>query len=205
MKKLTLLLLTLLCLPLMTRMEAQDRINLTGNWQFSFEKNGELSTVALPGTTDTNQKGTPCTNKTETTHLTRLYSYKGKAWYSREVVIPKEWKKQEVILFLERTKPTDIYIDGTLVSSSNDISTPQIHRLGRLKPGRHQLMIMVDNGSRVPEQIYSSSHAYTEDTQTNWNGIIGEIYLQKGEMRKSTRPASVLPCFREFHIAGKHF
>src|SRR5574344_91998 len=205
MKKLTLLLLTLLCLPLMTRMEAQDRINLTGNWQFSFERNGEFSTVALPGTTDTNQKGTPCTNKTETTHLTRLYSYKGKAWYSREVVIPKEWKKQEVILFLERTKPTDIYIDGTLVSSSNDISTPQIHRLSRLKPGRHQLMIMVDNVSRVPEQIYSSSHAYTEDTQTNWNGIIGEIYLQNGEMRKSTRPASVLPCFREFHIEGKHF
>jgi hypothetical protein len=36
---------------------------------------------------------------------------------------------------------------------------------------------MVDNGSGVPEQLYANSHAYTEDTQTNWNGIIGEIFL----------------------------
>ena len=185
MKKQTLLLFALLFLPLMASMEAQDRINLTGNWQFSSEKEGQTSTVTLPGTTDTNQKGIPCTNKSETTHLTRRYSFKGKGWYSRDIVIPKEWKKQEVILFLERTKPTDIYIDGRLTSSSNDISTPQIHHLGKLKPGKHRLIIMVDNSSRVPEQIYSSSHAYTEDTQTNWNGIIGEIYLHQGEIEKS--------------------
>ena len=205
MKKQTLLLFALLFLPLMASMEAQDRINLTGNWQFSSEKEGQTSTVTLPGTTDTNQKGIPCTNKSETTHLTRRYSFKGKGWYSRDIVIPKEWKKQEVILFLERTKPTDIYIDGRVKSSSNDISTPQIHHLGKLKPGKHRLIIMVDNSSRVPEQIYSSSHAYTEDTQTNWNGIIGEIYLHQGEIEKPTRPTAVLPCFREFHIEGKHF
>ena len=36
---------------------------------------------------------------------------------------------------------------------------------------------MVDNSSGVPEQIYANSHAYTEDTQTNWNGIIGRMEL----------------------------
>lgn len=45
MKKQTLLLFALLFLPLMASMEAQDRINLTGNWQFSFEKEGQTSTV----------------------------------------------------------------------------------------------------------------------------------------------------------------
>ena len=30
----------------------------------------------------------------------------------------------------------------------------------------------------IRDRVYGSSHAYTEDTQTNWNGIIGRIELQ---------------------------
>ena len=53
-----------------------------------------------------------------------------------------------------------------------------------MKSGKHQLDIVVDNSRGVPEQVYGSSHAYTEDTQTNWNGIIGEIKLgvRSGEL-----------------------
>ena len=53
-----------------------------------------------------------------------------------------------------------------------------------MKPGRHLLTIVVDNSRGVPTQLYASSHAYTEDTQTNWNGIIGRIELSAEEARK---------------------
>ena len=141
--------------------------------------------VNLPGTTDTNQKGTPLNRFDETTHLSRRYAYKGKAWYSREIDIPQEWAEKSVELLLERTKYTEVYIDGTLIGCNNDISTPQLYTLPQsLAPGRHTLTIMVDNGSHIPEQLFANSHACTEDTQTNWNGIIGKIeFRTKNEER----------------------
>ena len=57
----------------------------------------------------------------------------------------------------------------------------------------------------VPEQIYGNSHAYTEDTQTNWNGIIGNICLISGKEIAKMRPAKVNPAFNDFHIEGRHF
>jgi len=123
-----------------------------------------------------------------------------------------------VELFLERTKPTWVYLDGKLVDSCNFISTPQRYILPKMKSGKHQLEIVVDNSRGVPEQVYGSSHAYTEDTQTNWNGIIGEILLEvKSEERRvknsnvispasvQTYTGTVLPCFKDFHIEGAHF
>ena len=182
-------------------------MELSGEWRLTLdgEEKEEACVVSLPGTTDTNRKGTPNADRTETTHLSRLYSYKGKAFYSRDIEIPQGWSDADIYLFLERTKPTDVYVDDTLLSRADDISTPQIHCLGRLSAGRHKLTVMVDNSSRVPQQIYASSHAYTEDTQTNWNGIIGEIYLHKGVPAKPALTYEVLPCFRNFHIEGKHF
>ena len=46
----------------------------------------------------------------------------------------------------------------------------------------HLLTICVDNTENsVPKQLIANSHAYTEDTQTNWNGIIGEISLKASD------------------------
>ena len=208
-------------------MQAQS-ISLAGEWQVelgesksAFAKGKRVVTDAakraiLPGTIDTNHLGFAPKDTMETTHLTRLYAYKGAARYSRTINIPKDWKKKPVELFLERTRPTWVYVDGELVDSCNFISTPQRYLLPKkVKPGKHLLEIVVDNGRGVPEQVYGSSHAYTEDTQTNWNGIIGEIRLEvKSEERrvKKQRSASegkansnVLPDFaKDFHIEGAH-
>ena len=169
-------------------MQAQS-ISLAGEWNvelgksksaFSPRANVWFADAAkraiLPGTIDTNHLGFAPKDTMETTHLTRLYAYKGAARYSRTINIPKDWKKKPVELFLERTRPTWVYVDGELVDSCNFISTPQRYLLSKkVKPGKHLLEIVVDNGRGVPDQVYGSSHAYTEDTQTNWNGIIGEI------------------------------
>lgn len=215
-------------------MQAQS-ISLAGEWQVelgesksAFTKGKRVVTDAakraiLPGTIDTNHLGFAPKDTMETTHLTRLYAYKGAARYSRTINIPKDWKKKPVELFLERTRPTWVYVDGELVDSCNFISTPQRYLLPKkVKPGKHLLEIVVDNGRGVPEQVYGSSHAYTEDTQTNWNGIIGRIELQLASFTdcKSTEtlagaipsrsvdsPSALqMPDFaKDFHIKGAHF
>ena len=211
------------CIPFAadaTASSQSKRINLNGTWQFALDRHHTVKpgdkledTVTLPGTTDTNRKGDAVETSDETTHLTRRYSYKGRAWYQREVEIPVNWKGRHIYLFLERTKPSEVYVDGRLMGSSNDISTPQVFDLSKaLKPGHHTLAIMVDNGSGVPEQLYASSHAYTEDTQTNWNGIIGDISLRQDNPHPLTFSPSHFPTsspshphFRDFHIKGQHF
>lgn len=217
------------CLGLVSLCLQAQSISLAGEWNVELGKSGsafakskrasqgEVNRAILPGTIDTNHLGFAPKDTMETTHLTRLYAYKGAARYSRTINIPKDWKKKPVELFLERTRPTWVYVDGELVDSCNFISTPQRYLLPKkMKPGKHLLEIVVDNGRGVPEQVYGSSHAYTEDTQTNWNGIIGEIRLEvKSEERrvKKQRSASegkansnVLPDFAKgFHIEGAHF
>ena len=170
-----------------------SRISLDGMWHFALDPDSNglnkgyatallPETVTLPGTTDTNRKGAKTVSKDETTRLTRHYSYFGKAWYQKKLTVPTGWNGQNIRLFLERTKPTVVYIDGKEVGRCDDISVPQEYDLtGKLTAGNHIIAIMVDNGNSVPKQLIGSSHAYTEDTQTNWNGIIGQMYLEARE------------------------
>ena len=223
------------CLGLVSLGLQAQSISLAGEWNVEFGKSGsafakskrasqgEVKRAILPGTIDTNRLGFAPKDTMETTHLTRLYAYKGAARYSRTINIPKDWKKKPVELFLERTRPTWVYVDGELVDSCNFISTPQRYLLPKkVKPGKHFLEIVVDNGRGVPEQVYGSSHAYTEDTQTNWNGIIGRIELQLASSvesksaetltgaipsRSVASPSALqMPDFaKDFHIEGAHF
>ena len=223
------------CLGLVSLGLQAQSISLAGEWNVELGKSGsafakskrasqgEAKRAILPGTIDTNHLGFAPKDTMETTHLTRLYAYKGAARYSRTINIPKDWKKKPVELFLERTRPTWVYVDGELVDSCNFISTPQRYLLPKkVKPGKHLLEIVVDNGRGVPEQVYGSSHAYTEDTQTNWNGIIGRIELQLASstnckstemlagaisIRSVASPSALqMPDFaKDFHIEGAHF
>ena len=173
--------------------EVRGQIDLKGRWQFELDPEGKSAennfpaksfsdAIMLPGTTDTNKKGHLNTKKDETTYLSRVYSYVGKAWYKREIEIPKDWKNKVVTLTLERTKPTQVWIDGQDAGRNDNVSTPQIYDLTRfLFPGKHEIVIMVDNGKSVPDEILANSHAYTESTQTNWNGIIGNLFLEAKE------------------------
>ena len=223
------------CLGLVSLGLQAQSISLAGEWNVELGKSGsafakskrasqgEEKRAILPGTIDTNHLGFAPKDTMETTHLTRLYAYKGAARYSRTINIPKDWKKKPVELFLERTRPTWVYVDGELVDSCNFISTPQRYLLPKkVKPGKHLLEIVVDNGRGVPDQVYGSSHAYTEDTQTNWNGIIGRIELQLASSvesksaetlagaipsRSVASPSALqMPDFaKDFHIKGAHF
>jgi hypothetical protein len=156
----------------------RQHLNLAGEWGCRLP--GDSAAVSLPGTTDTNHLGTVNDRSDETTRLSRLRTFVGTAEYSRMVTIPDSWRGKSVVLRLERTKPTVVYVDGKEAGRCNDISTEQVYDLTNvLTPGQHVLKIEVDNSAKfVPEQLLGSSHAYAEDTQTNWNGIIGEMSLE---------------------------
>lgn len=213
--------LLLACLCLLPTYGQAQRMSLNGKWSVSLSLNASDGQcgfeVALPGTTDTNGIGILPSDTTETTRLTRRHSYVGVAAYRREIVVPKAWRHRPVMLCMERTKPTRVYVDGILIDSCSAISTPQRYLLPPMRPGRHVLTVAVDNAHGVPPQLYASSHAYTEDTQTNWNGILGDIYLEPQDSGKGRKDmmrygalagvareysGRMLPCFRDFHADG---
>ena len=187
--------LTILCAA--AAVACTPEASISGTWAFFLDPEGVINadslglmavdslfadTIDLPGTTDLAGKGfaapVPCDSiPAETGRLTRRFAYVGKAWYRKKVVAPYVWREKELALFLERTKASTLYLDGELVDSCNDVSTPQVYRLGKLRPGVHTITLCVDNGGGVPEQIIRSSHLYSEDTQSNWNGVIGRIEL----------------------------
>ena len=154
--------------------------------------------IVLPGTTDLAGKGLAAVEPqygqpVETGRLTRRHSFVGKAWYRKKVVAPYVWREKDLGLYLERTKATKLYLDGALVDSCYDVSTPQLYNLGKLRPGVHTITLCVDNGGGVPPQVIKSSHLYSDDTQTNWNGVIGRIEFGPMEAFSERLPVPEMP------------
>jgi len=167
-----------------------DTIYLNGSWEFALDtaKVGIAErwysrtfsdSLKLPGTLDENKRGIPNTNTNETMRLSRERMYAGMAWYKKVIIIPESWKGHYIRLMMERTKPTQVWVDNYLIGSSNDILTAQYYDLtNHMTPGQHVLTILVNNNnSSVPDGV-TESHAWTEHTQSNWNGIIGKFCLE---------------------------
>jgi len=109
--------------------------------------------------------------------LTPLKHYVGAAWYRKTIDIPESWSGKRIVLFLERAHwETKVWIDGKKIGTQNSLSTPHEYDLGKLAPGKHLLAICVDNTVKI--DIGIDSHSISDQTQTNWNGIIGKIELR---------------------------
>ena len=103
--------------------------------------------------------------------------YVGPAWYQKNVVIPQNWKNKQITLFLERTHwETKAWVDGKYIGAKNSLSTPNRFELGSLNPGKHQIVLCVDNTVKI--DVGRDAHSVSDNTQTNWNGIIGKMQLQ---------------------------
>ena len=172
-----------LCFLSSASASSQDKISLDGTWKYNLigapaSIPGE-GTINLPSTLDVAHKSVYNPKSDNTTQLRREFSFNGEAAYSRKVEIPQSWKGKSIELFLERTKPTVVKIDGKTVGSNSRISSPQRYDLTKyLNPGTHKIEIVVNNSDSIPPIIARSSHAVSESTQTNWNGILGEIFLE---------------------------
>lgn len=171
--------------------------------------------VVLPGSMNTNGKGDPVSAATpwvgalvnrawfespmyekyrdpEDTRvvfwLSPDYYFSGAAWYQRKVVIPEEWAGQDILFSMERCHwETTVWIDGQRIGSENSLAVPHRYWLPELKAGEHTLTVRVDN--RVKEiNPGPNAHSVSDNTQSNWNGVVGRIAL---EARPKARIASV--------------
>jgi len=175
-------------------LQAAENIPLAGEWRFRLDPAGEgeaeswaksilPDSFTLPGSTDENGYGTPGAMD-DTLRLRRLHEYVGIAWYQREVKIPKEWRGKRIVLSLERCGwETRVWVDGAEIGSvQNSLCVAHEHELSKvLTPGTHTITMSVDNTVKINIGHSHSpalwTHAIGEETQKNWNGVIGRIEL----------------------------
>jgi hypothetical protein len=105
--------------------------------------------------------------------------YTGAAWYRKNMIIPENWKGKNIQLMLERPHwESKVWINGIELGVQNSLATPHKYELSEfITPGENHISIRIDN--RIKEvDVGRESHSISDHTQSNWNGIVGEISLQ---------------------------
>lgn len=186
--------------------QPENRIDLTGKWQFTTDSTNWSGSILLPGSMTSNGLGedininTPWTGSInddsyfKNEHYAKYRNsdnikipfwlqpvkyYKGVAWYRKEVNIPTDWNQQDISLFLERCHwETRLWVDDKEIGMQNTLGTPHQYDLSEvLTPGKHTLTLRIDN--RIKDiDPGENSHSISDHTQGNWNGVIGDMYLQ---------------------------
>lgn len=154
-------------------------IDLSGEWGLFLDKYctemmpDPNDTITLPDTTSHAQKG-EYNPRRETGFLTDTYLFEGNAWFSKIIEI-KELENCKTFLFLERTRITQLYIDGNKIGSCESLCAPHIYDITSfVSNGSHRFDICVSNTGYKT----AGGHLTSPDTQTNWNGITGKIELR---------------------------
>ena len=162
--------------------------------------------ISLPGSMTENRKGDDVTLTTEWTAsiydssfffnprlekfrrpdnlklpfwLTPVKYYVGAAWYQKEVNIPADWKNSRIVLYLERPHTeTRLWINDKEVGTQNSLSVPHEFEINKyLKTGNNTITLCIDNRTKDID-VGKDSHSITDQTQGNWNGIVGKLELQ---------------------------
>lgn len=154
------------------------KIDLSGQWQVKLDAEKQETmpqaypeTMMLPGTTSAAGLGMPNPAK-ETGCLTDAYRFEGAVWFMRTFTAG-DWTGEQTMLTLERTRKTTVYLDGRPIGHQESLCTPHRYFLPPVHAGEHTLVIRVDN-TDYPTR---GGHLTSPDTQSNWNGITGEITL----------------------------
>jgi hypothetical protein len=164
-----------------------QQISLAGRWKFRLDSANRgvsekwftkklTDELELPGSCE--QRGFGIKNLVqEKDRLTRSIKYEGKAWYQKEIYVSEAWRGKRLELFLERCHlESTVWLDDKRFDSQNSLSAPHIYNLGIVTPGKYTLTICIDNTFKIP--IGKWGFAVTEDTQGNWNGIIGRMEIR---------------------------
>jgi hypothetical protein len=162
-------------------------------------------TVHLPASMMENHKGDPVTARTQWTAsiydsswffdprmekyrqpgnlkipfwLTPPTYYVGAAWYQKAIDIPRGWHGRHFILYLERPhSETTVWLDDKYIGQQYGFCTAQEFDFsGLLTPGHHTLTLRIDNRIKAIN-VGQDSHSLTDQTQGNWNGVVGKMLL----------------------------
>lgn len=187
---------------------AARQIDLSGEWEFAVgDTSAYNDKIQLPGSMLTNGKGDDVSLTTQWVSslydssyyfnpkmeryrqegnmkfpffLTPAKHYVGNAWYRRTVDVPSDWKKGRVILHLERPHiEAEVWVNGRLAGKDSTLSVP--HRFDvtpYIKSGtENEIAIRIYNGIENV-CVGQDSHSVTDQTQGDWNGIVGRIGLE---------------------------
>lgn len=170
---------------------------LNGEWDVIL-KDGTKAKALLPGTLDENRIGHRDENREQwhpevqleqaaqedsaiLTRLTRKYSYEGPAVFSRKFIV-QEAEEKRIFLEAERSRKLKCQINGHEAEPymQGTVSTPSIFEITNLiDPGENSCSLCCDNSYRGwPRKAIVFSSAATDETQTNWNGILGFLRLR---------------------------
>lgn len=176
--------------------------SLEGIWQASL-KDGISGDMNLPGTLDenglghkdmgTNQWHPEATignaqegydpNAPIATRFTRKYTYEGEARLVRRIsFVPQNG--QRIFLEAERARCLKLLVDGKEIPDfvPPSISTPHVFEVTGLLNGDNELTLLSDNSyPGLPHDAIVFSSAATDETQTNWNGVLGYLRLRTEE------------------------
>ena len=104
--------------------------------------------------------------------------YVGKAWYQKKIIITEKMAGKRLFLQLERCHWTsELWVDSHHVGNFNSLAIPHRYELQELEPGDHMLTFCIDNAIRDIEPGVDA-HSISDNTQSNWNGIIGTISME---------------------------
>jgi hypothetical protein len=169
--------------------DASQALDLSGAWSCALDPKGageaagrgsgftDGTPVRLPGTLDEAGIGFPNEDKSDQ-HLYKILAYEGAAWFEREIDVPADWAGKHVELFLERSKMTKVWVNGAYAGSSDLVYAHQSFDVtALLKSGQANCIVLCVNNDPTLVPV-AGSHAYSPDTQTNWNGVIGKMQLE---------------------------
>lgn len=114
------------------------------------------------------------------TRFTRKHTYEGPAYFERELTIAPA-SKCRTFFEIERARCVRVFLDGEEICAYEDqtISTPHVFELTGHE-GTHHLRVESDNSyPGLPHDAIVYSSAATDETQTNWNGLLGYIRLRE--------------------------
>lgn len=196
---------------------AYMRILLNGKWHVVLE-DGTTGQMDLPGTLDENGIGHRDVGANQwhpdavlgnaageidkdapiATRFTRRHTYEGEARISRKITVP-DYGTDRLFVLAERARALRLLVDGEACSvfRQGTLSTPYIFELTGAAPGEHEFTFLSDNSyPGMPKAAICNSSAATDETQTNWNGILGECSMY-------TRPQNFIDSLRVYPRAVK--
>ena len=175
-------------------------INLGGEWMV--EGDGFSGEAKLPGTLAAAHLGKRWTEHDfqttmdlpQSEALVQEWQYVGKATWTRSVELSAADCEHPMELFLERVMwASEAFWDGIRLGMCDSLATPHVYPVPRrlLRPGRHELKLVVDNSCRY--NFSRQSHAYGPNMQAVWNGVLGRIELRRGHPLRVARVFASAP------------
>ncbi len=112
--------------------------------------------------------------------LTPDKHYVGVAWYRKTVTLDEVDRNGSYTVYLERPHiETTLYVNGTKVGTCSSLVTAhQYDVTGLLRKGKNTITIRVDNRPETVN-VGQDSHSITDQTQGDWNGIVGRLELRR--------------------------